>query len=116
MGKRSKAWELVRDDDDDVEQDVAIPQAREIRMSADGRRVLETPRSPQKRFSGVASSSHVPRREEDLPYGPVHWETEVADDETAPPTVGAKLAAKRYPASVSRSSSLKTHRTCSQII
>lgn len=103
MGKRGQTWDVVRDDDTDVEEDVDIAQAREIHLSSDGRRVLETPRSPQKRFSlAAASSSRVVDSEETFdPANELNFD--LAEDETAPPTVGANLAKKRYPASVSSS-------------
>lgn len=100
MGKRAKTWDVLRDDDSDLEEDVEIAQAREIHISTDGRRVLETPRSPQKRFSGHAVLTH----HLDTPDPPMPMFDEdvfnLAEDETAPSTVGANLAKKRYPASV----------------
>lgn len=97
MPKRDR-WLVVRDDDDEVLDDVEIAQARVINLSTDGMRVLETPRSPQKRFSravptATTSFDHPPSLEDcDLSFD--------VDEEVAPETVGAKLAAKRYPTSV----------------
>lgn len=100
MPRTTTTWECVRDDDSEVEDDVAIPQARAIHMSSDGRRVLETPRSPVKRFSAAVPPTH--EADFDDPPLPILDENpfDLEEDEMAAPTVGAKLAKKRYPTSV----------------
>src|SRR5262245_30276860 len=105
MPKRKETYKVYRDDDSDDANDVDIPQSRTLRLSQNGRTVVETPHSPQKR---PRFSSTIPGGEwepglnsegdielDDIDDGENHveggGEVNIAD----------KAAAKRYPTSVS---------------
>ena len=94
----------------DSEDDIAIPQAHTVRISNTGLNIIQTPCSPQK---GAVPPCRVPSPVYE--WHPSHdYECEMADhdlfeDDTVNeieevPTVAAKVAAKRYPTSVSSGS------------
>ena len=105
MAKAKKAFIVVREDDS--EDDIAIPQSRTVRLSNHGRNIIQTTRSPQK---GAVSSNRFPlpvyewNASQDydtidlLPGGDAEQEVD-GDAEDLP--VAAKVAAKRYPTSMS---------------
>ena len=101
------AFTVILDSGD--EADTSIPQARTVRISDNGLRILQTPRSPQKR-----STTYKPDFGEWNPsadYASIDWSSHSLDEllqqqageEISDPaeTVAAKVAAKRYPTSVS---------------
>jgi hypothetical protein len=104
MPKRKETHKVYRDDDLDDANDVDIPQSRTLRISQNGRTVVETPPSPQKRprFSATTpgdewepSLNFEGRNElDDIDDGENHveggGEVNIAD----------KAAARRYPTSV----------------
>jgi hypothetical protein len=104
MPKRKETHKVYRDDDSDDANDVDIPQSRTLRISQNGRTVVETPHSPQKRpwFSATSPSDEWEpslnfegRNElDDIDDGENHveggGEVNIAD----------KAAARRYPTSV----------------
>ena len=107
--RKAKAdFTVVRDSGD--EADTSIPQARTVRISENGLRILQTPRSPQKHstryqflpdFQGEWNPS--------ADYTSIDWSSHPLDEileqqeeiGDSPVTVAAKVAAKRYPTSVS---------------
>lgn len=100
-----KNFVVVRVSDD--EDDIAIPQARTVRISNTGLNIIQTPRSPQK---GAIPPGHVPSpvyewhpsNDYDCETADYHLaEDEVENEIEEVPTVAAKVAAKRYPTSVS---------------
>ena len=96
---KAKRYVVVRDsDDDDERQDVSIPQSRTVRISDSGHRILQTPLSPQK-ASSAARRSPSPQYE----WNPSTEYDNVEDTtlELGGGTVAEKVAAKRYPTSVS---------------
>lgn len=104
MVKRKKVSTTVicRDSDD---EDIHVPQARSLHISRDGRRVVETPRSPRKQAAAPQRppnyewnpSNDYDRAEED---GYVHVEEFADETSTSIPHVISKVASKRYPTSV----------------
>ena len=100
-----KSFVVVRGSDS--EDDIAIPQARTVRISNTRLNIIQTPRSPQK---GVIPPCRVPSPVYEWhPSNDYDCETadyDLAEDEILNetkevPTVAAKVAAKRYPTSVS---------------
>jgi hypothetical protein len=102
---KEKRYVVVRDsDDDDERQDVSIPQSRTIRISNKGLRILQTPLSPQKAASASRRSPSPeyewnPSTEYDNIEEPLHELGGELLDKVS--TVAEKVAAKRYPTSVS---------------
>ena len=99
---KAKRYVVVRDsDDDDERQDISILQSRTVRISNNGLRILQTPLSPQKATS-AARHSPSPQYEwnPSTEYDNVEESTggELQDEAS---TVAEKVAAKRYPTSVS---------------
>ena len=104
MAKRKKGSTVVtcRDSDDD---NLHVPQARSLHISRDGRRVVETPRSPQKQAAAPKPPLHYewnPSHDYDHldEDGYVFRETTDETPTTVPHVIG-KVASKRYPTSVS---------------
>ena len=104
MAKRKKGSTVVtcRDSDDD---NLHVPQARSLHISRDGRRVVETPRSPQKQAAAPQPSPHYewnPSIDYDHADGDEYMCIEESADEasTTIPHVIGKVASKRYPTSV----------------
>ena len=105
MAKRKKAPAAVicRDSDDD---DVHIPQARSLHVSRDDRRVVETPRSPQKQAAARKPPPHYewnPSNDYDHvdEDGLAHVGESMDETSATVPHVIGKVASKRYPTSVS---------------
>lgn len=105
MAKAKKGFVVVREDDS--EDDIAIPQSRTVRLSNHGRNLIQTARSPQKgavasnRFPSPVyewNASHDYDTIDLLLGGEVEEEVEGEAEELP---VAAKVAAKRYPTSVS---------------
>ena len=102
-----KSFVVVRGSDS--KDDIAIPQARTVRISNTGLNIIQTPRSPQK---GVIPPGRVPSPVYEW-HPSNNYECETADYDLAEdemeneteevPTVAAKVAAKCYPTSVSTS-------------
>lgn len=107
MPKQShkKSFVVVRGSDS--EDDIAIPQARTVRVSNTGLNLIQTPRSPQK---GAIPPCRIPspvyKWHPSIDYDCETANHGVSEDEALNeseevPTVAAKVAAKRYPTSVS---------------
>ena len=103
--RNGKGYVVLRDTDPG-EDDIAIPQARTITLSANHCRIQQTPRSPQKscRFAQPAPCYHwnpSPQYDlEELDDRSQH--THIAEFAPAQASdVAAKVASKRYPTSVS---------------
>ena len=107
MGRRrnDKNYVVIRDTDLG-EDNIAIPQARTVTLSANHRRIQQTPCSPQKscRFAQPAPSYHwnpSPQYDlQELDDGFQH--AHITESTSAQASdVAAKVASKRYPTSVS---------------
>ena len=103
MAKRKTVSAVVVCDSDDEE--IHVPQARSLHVSRDGRRVVETPRSPQKQAAAPQPSPHYewnPSVDYDHADGDGYVCIEESADEasTTIPHVIGKVASKRYPTSV----------------
>ena len=103
-GKGKSKFVVVRDDKHD--DNLHIGHSRTVQISDNGFRILQTPRSPVK----VSSASRLLVEQEFDNWNP-SIEYEDVEEESPPPnvednlksTVAAKVAAKRYPTSVSGS-------------
>lgn len=84
------------------EDDLSLAHSRTARISNNGFRILQTPLSPQKRSSSSIQRLPDPDFSDWNPSldHEVSEEQVVVDAEA--PTVAAKVAAKRYPTSVSK--------------
>lgn len=103
MAKRKTVSAVVVCDSDDEE--IHVPQARSLHVSRDGRRVVETPRSPQKQAAAPQPSPHYewnPSVDYDHADGDGYVCIEESADEasTTIPHVIGKVASKRYLTSV----------------
>lgn len=99
-GKRKvQNYSVVRHGED--EDDLSLARSRTARISDNGFRILQTPLSPQKRSS--SSIQHL--AEPDFSDWNPSFDYEVIEEQVTvdaeAPTVAAKVAAKRYPTSVS---------------
>lgn len=99
-GKRKvKNYAVVRHHEED--DDLSLANSRTAHISDNGFRILQTPLSPQKRSSSSFHRLPDPDFSDWSPSFEYEGSEEqvVADPEA--PTVAAKVAAKRYPTSVS---------------
>jgi hypothetical protein len=101
MGNKRK-YTVYRDDDSDDANDVDIPQSRTLLISANRRAIIETPHSPQKK--GSRSKAVPPRGNPDWEPS-ADFEDGLCDEKLVgggnEVAIADKLAAKRYPTSVS---------------
>ena len=103
MAKAKKGFVVVREDDS--EDNIAIPQSRTVRLSNRGRNIIQTARSPQKgavpsnRFPSPVYEWNASHDYDTIDLLPGNEADEEVDVEELP--VAAKVAAKRYPTSVS---------------
>ena len=107
--KAKAEFTVVRNSGD--EADTSIPQARTVRISENGLRILQTPRSPQKRSTTIQVSPDFGEWNPSVDYASIGWSGDQLGElfqqregeETSDPmeTVAAKVAAKRYPTSIS---------------
>ena len=106
FGRRNGKSYVVLRDTDSGEDDVSIPQAQTVTLSANHRRIQQTPRSPQKscRFAEPAPCYNWnPSPQYDLPDldGSFQRAHNTEFTSAQPSDVAAKVASKRYPTSVS---------------
>ena len=105
MAKTKKGFVVIRDDDS--EDDIAIPQSRTVRLSNHGRNLIQTARSPQKgaassnRFSSPVYEWNASNDYDTIDLLPGDETEEGLGWEAEDLPVAAKVAAKRYPTSVS---------------
>ena len=108
MGKRKAIYQVYRHDDSEDENNEDLPQARVLNVRKNGRLIMESNRSPQKR--GSIRRTVIPEDWEPSPYFDAGFEdsynvgfdsTREGDDPEGF-TVVAQAAARRYPTSVSR--------------
>ena len=107
--KTKAEFTVVRDSGD--EADTSIPQARTVRISENGLRILQMPRSPQKRATTYQFLPDFGEWNPSADYTSIDWNGHPLDELLQQPegeeisdstvTVAAKVAAKRYPTSVS---------------
>jgi hypothetical protein len=105
MGKRKSTYRIFRDDDSDDANDTSIPQSQMISISGNRRKAVETPFSPQKkarRKEPVVSGEWEPSAEFESGYDGLGSEGFAVEGLES--TVLEKVAAKRYPTSVSNES------------
>ena len=69
--KAKAAFTVVRDSGD--EADTSIPQARTVRISENGLRILQTPRSPQKRSTTYQFSPDFGEWNPSADYASIDW-------------------------------------------
>lgn len=108
--RKAKAeFTVVRGSGD--EADTSVPQARTVRISENGLRILQTPRLPQKRSTTYDFSPDFGEWNPSADYTDIDWSVHPLEEvlqqqegekvEDSDVTVAAKVAAKRYPTSVS---------------
>ena len=107
--KGKAQFTVIRDSGD--EADTSIPQACTVRISDNGLRILQTPRSPQKRSNTYQFSPDFGEWNPSADYASTDWSSHPLDQllqqqegeeiSNVAETVAAKVAAKRYPTSVS---------------
>jgi len=102
MGKKKSAYQVYRDDDSDDANDVEVPQSRTIVMSKNRRTVVEIPASPQKRARPNRSLNETLLGDGWEPGAYFELDERELTVEGDDINVTEKLAAKRYPTSVSK--------------